>query len=83
MMNFLKNVVWVVVVLAVGIFILRMPAAAELRQLVLAEPAVVAPTSVPTPTPDGHQDAHADDDPHRHALCGAGVGGERVYYPKE
>ncbi|MFN5342017.1 MAG: DUF4230 domain-containing protein [Roseiflexaceae bacterium] len=50
MMNFLKNVVWVVVVLAVGIFILRMPAAAELRQLVLAEPAVVAPTSVPTPT---------------------------------
>jgi hypothetical protein len=50
MMNLLKNVVWVVVVLTVGIFVLRMPAAAELRQLVLAETPMVAPTSVPTPT---------------------------------
>ncbi|MEY2846862.1 MAG: hypothetical protein RL076_2408 [Chloroflexota bacterium] len=50
MMNFLKNVVWVAVVLAVGIFILRMPAASGIRSLVLAEPVAVVQSAVPTPT---------------------------------
>lgn len=50
MMNFLKNVVWVVGVLAVGIFILRMPAASGIRSLILAEPVAVVQSAVPTPT---------------------------------
>ena len=49
-MQLLKNVFWPIVLVGAFIVVLRMPEAAAVRALVLAESPTAVPTSMPTPT---------------------------------